>query len=311
MQVVRNDLVADGHDDVDDVAFVVAGFEHRVALGRTHLATVLCHASHETRQGIELAVEARPTVPRELFESEFFGHTKGAFTGAVSDRVGRFELAHGGTLFLDEVGEIPLELQGKLLRVLQEGTFERVGDSRSRRVDVRVVTATNRDLREEVSKGHFREDLYYRLSVFPVQLPALRERAQDIPLLAAKFASESAKRIGRPIPRFTTQQLSALERYAWPGNIRELQNAIERWVITGKDETLLSLTASSKAGSVRSAPERGVLSYAQLRALERDNLRRALELSGGKVSGRDGAAQKLGLKVSTFNSKAKALGVDN
>ncbi len=170
-------------------------------------------------------------IPEELFESEFFGHVKGAFTGAIKDRVGRFELADGGTIFLDEVGEIPLSLQAKLLRVLQEQQFERVGDERTRTVNVRVVAATNRDLKREVAAGRFREDLFYRLSVFPVELPALRERREDIPLLAEHFLKLAAKKMNVKAGRLTQGQVAKLKAYDWPGNVRELQNVIERAVI--------------------------------------------------------------------------------
>ena len=171
-------------------------------------------------------------VPRELYESEFFGHARGAFTGALRDRAGRFELADGGTLFLDEIGEIPLELQAKLLRVLQEGELERVGDERTRKVDVRLIAATNRDLKAEAEAGRFRQDLYYRLSVFPVELPPLRERPEDIPLLADHFLALSARKLGRPRPRLTLADVQRLQRYDWPGNVRELQHVIERAMIT-------------------------------------------------------------------------------
>jgi transcriptional regulator with GAF, ATPase, and Fis domain len=174
------------------------------------------------------------SIPSELFESEFFGHSKGSFTGAIRDRVGRFQHADGGTLFLDEVGEIPLAHQAKLLRVLQEGQFERVGEDVTRRVDVRIVAATNRDLRQEVANGHFRQDLYYRLSVFPMELPPLRQRKEDIPALATHFASLCCGRLNRPEIRLTDEDTGLLRRYDWPGNIRELQNVIERAVILAK-----------------------------------------------------------------------------
>ena len=178
-------------------------------------------------------------MPRELYESEFFGHAKGAFTGALRDRAGRFELADGGTLFLDEVGEIPLELQAKLLRVLQEGELERVGEERTRKVSVRLVAATNRDLRAEAEAGRFRQDLYYRLSVFPIALPPLRQRPEDIPLLAEHFLAAAARKLGRPKPRLTLAHVQKLQRYRWPGNIRELQHVIERAVITAEGARLV------------------------------------------------------------------------
>src|ERR1051325_5794206 len=178
------------------------------------------------------------SVPRELFESEFFGHVRGAFTGAVKDRVGRFELAHGGTLFLDEIGEVPLELQSKLLRVLQEGQFEKVGEERTRTVDVRIIAATNRDLESELKAGRFREDLYYRLSVFPIELPPLRDRTEDIPKLARHFLEQSARKLGVNMPHLTSANLTQLQSYDWPGNVRELQNVIERAVIRARNGQL-------------------------------------------------------------------------
>ena len=171
------------------------------------------------------------TIPKELYESEFFGHVKGAFTGAVSDRVGRFEAADGGTLFLDEVGEIPPSLQGKLLRVLQEGEFERVGEGRTRKVDVRIIAATNKNLLEEIKSGRFREDLYYRLNVFPVEVTPLRDRREDIPLLVTHFVKVFSRRLNRPVPRLTEANLIDLKAHDWPGNVRELQNIIERALI--------------------------------------------------------------------------------
>ncbi|MCR7874450.1 sigma 54-interacting transcriptional regulator (plasmid) [Pseudomonas aeruginosa] len=177
-------------------------------------------------------------IPADLFESEFFGHVRGAFTGALRDRIGRFELADGGTLFLDEVGEIPLELQSKLLRVLQEGQFERVGEERTRRVDVRIIAATNRDLRSEVESKRFREDLYFRLNVFPLQSPALRERREDIPLLASHFIKQIGKRLNQPDRRLSNGDIARLQGYHWPGNIRELQNVIERALITSNGPVL-------------------------------------------------------------------------
>ncbi len=171
------------------------------------------------------------TIPRELYESEFFGHIKGSFTGAISDRLGRFEAADGGTLFLDEVGEIPPPLQGKLLRVLQEGEFERVGEGRTRKVDVRIIAATNKNISEEVSSGRFREDLYYRLNVFPIEVPPLREHKEDIPLLAAHFIRVFSQRLNRPAPPLTEANRMDLNAHDWPGNVRELQNIIERALI--------------------------------------------------------------------------------
>lgn len=252
-------------------------------------------------------------VPRELFESEFFGHIKGAFTGALRDRVGRFELAESGTLFLDEVGEIPLELQAKLLRVLQEGELERVGEERTRRVNVRVVAATNRDLRAEAEAGRFRQDLYYRLSVFPVEIPPLRKRKEDIPLLADHFLQTSSRKAGRPKPALTLANVQKLQQYDWPGNVRELQHVIERAVIiTAGGRFQIELPASAKVTPASEVPLAGsgeIRTDAQMRQVEADNIRAALEAAKGKVSGSGGAAELLGMKPTTLASRIKALGI--
>ena len=250
-------------------------------------------------------------VPRELFESEFFGHVKGAFTGALRDRVGRFELADGGTLFLDEVGEVPLDLQSKLLRVLQEGEVERIGEEKTRRVDVRLIAATNRDLREEARRGRFREDLYYRLSVFPLEVPPLRERPEDIGLLAEHFLECAARRFGVDPPRLTKATVNELERYGWPGNVRELQHVIERAVILSRGGPLrVNLEASTPPETARGAePATEVLTEAQLRDLEAANIRRALDATGGKVYGKGGAAELLGIKPTTLRSRMKVMGI--
>jgi formate hydrogenlyase transcriptional activator len=254
------------------------------------------------------------SVPRELYESEFFGHVKGAFTGAVADRAGRFELADGGTLFLDEVGEIPLALQSKLLRVLQEGDFERVGEERTRRVDVRILAATNRDLLAEVRKGRFREDLYYRLNVFPITLAPLRQRKEDIAPLAAHFLALSARKLGRRAPRLTQADVQRLQEYDWPGNVRELQNVLERAVITSTSGRLqLDLPVWPEAGSQGRAEERAeeaaVVPDAELRRRERANILTALRRADGKVSGPGGAAELLGLKPTTLASRMKAMNI--
>jgi transcriptional regulator with GAF, ATPase, and Fis domain len=249
-------------------------------------------------------------VPRELYESEFFGHARGAFTGALRDRVGRFELADGGTLFLDEVGEIPLELQAKLLRVLQEAELERVGEERTRKVNVRLIAATNRNLRSEAEAGRFRQDLYYRLSVFPVELPALRKRKEDIPLLADHFLQLAARKLGRPKPHLTLAAVQQLQQYDWPGNVRELQHVIERAAITTTSGRLNVELPVSLAVPEPTVPEAdGVLTDAQIRQLESDNLRAALKVTGGRVSGPDGAAALLGLKPTTLASRMKALDI--
>lgn len=252
-------------------------------------------------------------VPRELFESEFFGHVQGAFTGALRDRTGRFELADGGTLFLDEVGEVPLDLQSKLLRVLQEGEIERIGEERTRRIDVRVIAATNRDLLQESRERRFREDLYYRLSVFPIKLPPLRERREDVVLLAQHFISLAAQRLGIAPPRLTRAVAQRLERYDWPGNVRELQHVVERALILSRGGPLRIDLAEPATASAAAAPDESaeVLTDAEVREFERANLRRAMEQSGGKVYGPGGAAELLGVKPTTLRSRLASMGVDS
>ena len=250
-------------------------------------------------------------IPAELFESEFFGHIRGAFTGAVRDRVGRFELADGGTLFLDEIGEIPLELQSKLLRVLQEGQFERVGEERTRKVDVRIIAATNRDLRQEVAAKHFREDLYFRLNVFPIQSPALRERPMDIAPLAAHFLKQTGKRLNMPGRRLRNSDIERLQSYSWPGNIRELQNVIERALITSNGADLnLDLPDEPKTTVIHQpSPSSEIMTDAQIRELERNNMQAALKAADGKLFGKGGAAELLGLKPTTLASRLKRLDI--
>ena len=258
-------------------------------------------------------------IPSELYESEFFGHARGAFTGALRDRAGRFEVADGGTLFLDEVCEIPLLLQSKLLRVLQEGTYERVGEEQPRRVDVRVLAATNRVLKKEVAAGRFREDLYYRLHVVPITVAPLRERREDIPLLAAHFLDHASARLHLPRPRLTRGHMRELEQYDWPGNIRELENVIERGVIMARRHGRLrfDLAGEGPRASPPAAPPPGqegsrpnvVMPAAEVRRLERENILAALRQSGGRIRGPGGAAELLGLKPTTLASRIKALGI--
>ena len=260
-------------------------------------------------------------IPRDLFESEFFGHVKGAFTGAVQDRPGRFELAHGGTLFLDEVGEIPLELQSKLLRVLQDQQFERVGDNRTREVDVRVIAATNRELKEMIDAGQFREDLYFRLNVFPIDSVPLRKRIEDVPLLARHFLHRACLKFNKPGVRIPPAQLEVLARYPWPGNIRELENVIERQVIVTQDQRLsfddlllaepLSrhTTFNIPAQDHSALPEHPLTEQA-LCHQQRCNALKALKAAKGKVSGAGGAAELLGMKPTTLASRLQKWGVD-
>lgn len=253
-------------------------------------------------------------IPADLFESEFFGHAKGAFTGALRDRVGRFELADGGTLFLDEVGEIPLSLQGKLLRVLQEGQFERVGEARTRNVDVRVIAATNRDLKAQVRRGRFREDLYFRLNVFPVELVPLRERADDIPPLVVHLLREATKKLKTGELRLTEGDARRLSQYSWPGNVRELQNVIERAAILARNGRVrIDLPEGGTIHAGRrmqaSAARPAVLTEDDRRERDRVNIMAALEACGGKVFGRGGAAEMLDVKPTTLASRIKTLGI--
>ncbi len=257
-------------------------------------------------------------IPRELFESEFFGHVRGAFTGASKDREGLFQTADQGTLFLDEVSEIPIGLQGKLLRVLQEGEYQRVGEERVRKVNVRIISATNRHLDQEVRAGRFRKDLYYRLNVFPCVLPPLRERMGDIPLLVRHFLCHISCRLNRPEPSLTPSDYERLSRYGWPGNIRELQNVIERAVITSHlGEFDQGLTDKATATATPNATEPPclfpgysggrVLTNRELRDLERENVVRALRICNGKIYGPRGASEKLGIKPTTLVSRIKTM----
>ncbi|WP_438951455.1 sigma-54 interaction domain-containing protein [Porticoccus sp.] len=253
-------------------------------------------------------------IPADLFESEFFGHTRGAFTGATNDRPGRFELANGGTLFLDEVGEIPLHLQGKLLRVLQEQQFERVGESKTRHVDVRIITATNRNLKEQVQRGQFREDLYFRLNVFPIESVPLRDRREDVPLLTQHFLKKSCTRTNKQDLKISLSELEKLKGYHWPGNIRELENVIERQVILAQGPTLRfsDLLARDQQNVPIADKEQGngVLTVSDLKQQERRNLLIALEKCHGKVSGHGGAAQLLGIKPTTLASRIRKHQID-
>ncbi len=257
------------------------------------------------------------SVPRELFESEFFGHVRGAFTGAINDRAGRFETAEGGTLFLDEVGEIPLEMQGKLLRVLQERKYERLGDDRTRNANVRIIGATNRDLMKAVEDGRFREDLYYRLHVFPIQVIPLRQRKDDIAPLAQHFIDLSVKELKCSRPRLTKAECSKLEAYHWPGNVRELRNVIERAVILAQGGPLhFDLPIANSAPMSRivvrptentTAPE--YYSETEMHQRERDNLLAVLKKANGRIKGQGGAAELLGVHPATFFSRMRKMGV--
>jgi len=273
-------------------------------------------AIHEgsPRRGKPLVRVNCAAIPESLIESEFFGHEKGAFTGATARREGRFAQANGGTLLLDEIGELPLDLQAKLLRVLQEGEFEPLGGSKTLKADVRVIAATNRSLECDISKGRFREDLYYRLNVFPIRLPALRERVDDIFLLAEAFGQRFAKRMGRRFEPLTDEDKALLKAYCWPGNVRELQNVVERALILSSNGKLdLSRAIPRPDGKVpevtpvSSADCEKVLNSHELQELERRNLVRALEICRWKISGERGVAALMGLPPSTVASRIKAL----
>jgi formate hydrogenlyase transcriptional activator len=247
-------------------------------------------------------------VPSGLMESELFGHERGAFTGAVAAKVGRFELAHRGSLFLDEVGDIALDLQPKLLRVLQEKEFERLGSTRTVKVDARLVAATNRDLSQMVASGEFREDLYYRLAVFPIQLPPLRERRDDIPLLVEYFVARYARRMNKRIREIPTPALQAMTEWPWPGNIRELQNFIERAVILTKGECLEVPLEELKPSRVRRASMEADRNL-NLREVERETILEALRKTNGRISGPHGAAALLGLKRTTLQYRMRLLNI--
>ena len=255
------------------------------------------------------------SIPKDLFESEFFGHVKGAFTGAHRDRVGRFQLADGGTIFLDEVGEIPVDLQGKLLRVLQESEFERVGDDVTRSVDVRVIAATNRNLEQLIVNGTFREDLFYRLSVFPVEVPPLRDRGDDIVQLAQHFLDQTCQDFNREPMKFTRAQVDRLRGYSWPGNVRELKNVIERAVILSPakalrlDMSIPELRPDESMSATTSAPQPEILTDKAMREFQKNNIITALKQAGWRVSGPGGAAELLDVRPTTLADRIKTLGI--
>jgi transcriptional regulator with GAF, ATPase, and Fis domain len=257
------------------------------------------------------------TIPKDLFESEFFGHVKGAFTGALKTRAGRFELADKGTLFLDEVGEIPIEMQSKLLRVLQEGEFERVGEERTRRVDVRIIAATNRDLNEEVVNGRFRQDLYYRLNVFPIHVAPLRERPADLPLLAAHFLERAAAEMGRNTPTFSEHDMAMLRSYDWPGNVRELQNVIERAVISSRGgklrvdlpsgEQQREATTGEEIGGAQAPSDTAhTAEDVSLAAIEKQHILRVLDINEGNKAK---TARELGIDPKTLYKRLREYGL--
>jgi formate hydrogenlyase transcriptional activator len=272
-------------------------------LGETGTGKELIARAIHSASGRRDAVFAKlncAAIPTGLLESELFGHEKGAFTGAISQKVGRLELADNGTLFLDEVGDIPLELQPKLLRVLQDQEFERLGGTRTIRVNIRLIAATNRDLEHAVDEKRFRSDLFYRLNVFPIRIPPLRERKEDIPLLVHYFVNKFARRMNRPIENIPAGSIRALQEWDWPGNVRELENFIERSVIL-TDSSTLSVPLSELESVKR--PD------SSLEAMERDRITRVLRDTRGVIAGADGAAARLGMKRTTLQSKITRLGI--
>jgi formate hydrogenlyase transcriptional activator len=268
---------------------------------------VIARAIHNlsSRKGHAFVKVNCAAIPLGLLESELFGHEKGSFTGAIAQRIGRFELAHKGTLFLDEVGDIPLELQPKLLRVLQEQEFERLGSTRTQRVDVRLLAATNASLSQLVAEKKFRRDLYYRLNVFPIDVPPLRDRRDDIPLLVRYFANKYARRMGKQIESIPNETMDALSRYSWPGNIRELQNLMERAALLSTGPSLRVPLAEILADSALSAANGGNA----LEQAEREQIVRALRESNWVVGGAGGAAARLGLKRTSLAYKMQKLGI--
>jgi len=314
----QGDIAQPNFEEIVGTSAALRAALKKVAVAATTESTVLILG--ETGTGKELIARAihdvssrsnRPfvklncaAIPSGLLESELFGHEKGAFTGAVAQRIGRFELAHGGTLFLDEVGDIPLELQPKLLRVVQEQEFERLGSTRTQRVDVRLVAATNRNLEQMVGDKQFREDLYFRLNVFPIRIPPLRERAGDIPLLVRHYMNKYAQRMNKQIETIPEEAMAALRRYSWPGNIRELQNFIERAVILTPGSVLQI--------QINELQSSGPITWTVAGAFEDVERRRILEAlreTGAVIGGEKGAAARLGLKRTTLLSKMQRLGI--
>jgi formate hydrogenlyase transcriptional activator len=293
-------------DDVETVAPTesVVLIQGETGTGKELIARAIHDlSSRRERTLVKLNCAAIPT---GLLESELFGHERGAFTGAVAQRVGRFEVAHRGTLFLDEIGDIPLELQPKLLRVLQEGEFERLGSSRTVKVDVRVIAATNRDLQQMVAEGTFRADLYYRLNVFPLRLPPLRERAEDIPLLVSYFVQKHARRMNKRVESIPAAAMEALTRHAWAGNIRELENFIERAVILTRGSELRAPLGELQAEAAQASAESELVS---LEESERRHIEAVLRRTKGVIGGKGGAAEILQLPISTLRSRMKKLGL--
>lgn len=289
---------------------MVAGTDSTVLIrgetgtGKEQIARSIHNLSSRT-QKVLVKVNC-PAIPSGLIESELFGHEKGAFTGALTKKIGKFELADGGTIFLDELGDLPLEAQAKLLRVLQEREFERVGSNEIRKVDVRIIAATNRDLETAVKEGKFRADLYYRLNVFPISVPSLSERKEDIPLLAMYFTQRYANKIGKQIDSISDKDIERLKSYLWPGNIRELENIIERAVIVSTGSKLNLGEIQSELSDMLSSMEFEPLS---LEHLEREHMKKVLNRTKWQIHGEKGAAKILGINPNTLRSRIVKLGL--
>jgi formate hydrogenlyase transcriptional activator len=294
------------------ISIVAPTYSTVLILGETGTGKELvARAIHDgsTRKDKPLVKVNCAAIPANLVESELFGHERGSFTGAMDRRIGKFEMAHHGTLFLDEIGELPLELQGKLLRALQEKEIERIGGRGTIKVDVRVIAATNRDLEKEVEEGKFRPDLYYRLNIFPINLPALRERPEDIPLLAKHFVRKITQKTGKKIASISKFVLDQIINYDWPGNIRELEHAIERSIIMTDGETLQQILLPTKRIITTSGRAENQFVIKTIEENERDHILNMLRYCNGRVSGYKGAAQFLGIPPSTLASKLKRLGI--
>jgi transcriptional regulator with GAF, ATPase, and Fis domain len=266
------------------------------------------HNNSPRRNNLMIKVNCA-ALPVNLIESELFGHERGSFTGAIERRIGKFELANNGTLFLDEIGELPLELQVKLLRVLQEKEVERIGGKTTIKVNVRIIAATNRDLEKETAKGRFRPDLYYRLNIFPIKLPPLRLRVEDIPLLTSYFIQRFSKKLGKQINKISNRGLLELQHYNWPGNIRELKHLIERSILLTTDDTITDISLPSHEKQEVRESSQEYFSLKTIEENERDHILRMLKYCNGKIAGEGGAAQRLGVPASTLGSKIKRLGI--
>ena len=313
----NGDAIRRLHEQIDMVAPTDATV---LILGETGVGKELvARAIHERspRRERSLVNVNCTAISRELFESEFFGHVKGAFSGATSGRTGRFQLADRGSLFLDELGDLPLEMQPKLLRVLQDGEFHAVGDDHPRHADVRIIAASNHDLKQAIREGVFREDLYYRLSVFPIEVPPLRERKEDITVLASQFVEAACRRFNRSPLQLSASQIEQLQNYDWPGNVRELQNIIERAVITARlgplhfdiGEGAASLAEETANAAAVAFEPTGIVTEDEMKRRDRENIVAALSQSRGRIYGPGGAADLLGIKPTTLNARIAKLGL--